>query len=139
MSTLLTVNQAILAVRRICIEGGFLDETAANRKQGSPGKGLGFTKRFIGIVVTKDETIARLEGRRTFLRGAGNPTTRSNAMAQEYGGMSHRAGLLGIGEQLLPRSSPLVRQNLSCIRILDVGDRWSRLPRARHLEHCRNW
>ncbi|MCA1510306.1 hypothetical protein [Bradyrhizobium sp. NBAIM01] len=53
MSTLLTVNQAILAVPRICIEGGFLDETAANRKQGSPGRRRGFAKRFIGIVVTE--------------------------------------------------------------------------------------
>ncbi|SDH44691.1 hypothetical protein SAMN05216338_1009110 [Bradyrhizobium sp. Rc2d] len=52
MSTLLTVSQASLAVPRICIEGGFLDETAATRKQGSPGKRPGFTKRFIGIVVT---------------------------------------------------------------------------------------
>ncbi|MDA9390831.1 hypothetical protein WN73_09025 [Bradyrhizobium sp. CCBAU 45394] len=48
-----TVSQAILAVPRICIEGGFLDETAATRKQGSPGKRPGFTKRSIGIVVTE--------------------------------------------------------------------------------------
>jgi hypothetical protein len=34
MSTLLTVRQASLAVVRICIEGGFLDQTAATRKQG---------------------------------------------------------------------------------------------------------
>ncbi|WP_165405748.1 hypothetical protein [Bradyrhizobium genosp. SA-3] len=48
MSTLLTVSQASLAVPRICIEGGFRDETAATRKQGLPGKRPGFTKRFIG-------------------------------------------------------------------------------------------
>ncbi|UQR61315.1 hypothetical protein LRP30_30825 [Bradyrhizobium sp. C-145] len=53
MSTLLTMSQAILAVPRICIEGAFLDETVATRRQGSPGKVLGFTKRFIGIAVTK--------------------------------------------------------------------------------------
>ncbi|WP_164939541.1 hypothetical protein [Bradyrhizobium zhanjiangense] len=53
MSTLLTVSQAILAVPRICIEGGFLDETAATRKQGSPGKKPSFRKRFIGIVITE--------------------------------------------------------------------------------------
>ncbi|WP_407114432.1 hypothetical protein [Bradyrhizobium sp. LMG 9283] len=53
MSTLLTVSQAILAVPRVCIEGGFLDETAATRKQGSPVKRPGFTKRFIGIVVSE--------------------------------------------------------------------------------------
>ncbi|WP_164940754.1 hypothetical protein [Bradyrhizobium zhanjiangense] len=53
MSTLLTVSQASLAVPRICIEGGFLDQTAASRKQGSPRKRLGFTKRFIGIVVSE--------------------------------------------------------------------------------------
>ncbi|MGY3473682.1 hypothetical protein [Bradyrhizobium ottawaense] len=53
MSTLLTVSQAILAVPRICIEGGFRDETAATSKQGSPGKRPGLTKRFIVLVVTE--------------------------------------------------------------------------------------
>ncbi|WP_157644487.1 hypothetical protein [Bradyrhizobium sp. WSM2793] len=53
MSTLLTVSQAILAVPRICIEGGFRDETAATSKHGSPGKRPGLTKRFIVIVVTE--------------------------------------------------------------------------------------
>ncbi|MBB4396565.1 hypothetical protein [Bradyrhizobium sp. ERR14] len=53
MSALLTVGQAGLAVSRICIEGGILDETAATGKQGSPCKRLGFAKRFSGIVVSE--------------------------------------------------------------------------------------
>ncbi|MDA9440458.1 hypothetical protein XH98_15335 [Bradyrhizobium sp. CCBAU 51745] len=53
MSTLLTVSQASLAVPRICIEGGFRDQMAATRKQGSSCKRLGFAKRFISIVVSK--------------------------------------------------------------------------------------
>ncbi|MBB4423753.1 hypothetical protein GGD66_002297 [Bradyrhizobium sp. CIR48] len=50
MSALLTVGQAGLAVSRICIEGGFLGETAAT---GKLCKRLGFQKRFSGIVVSE--------------------------------------------------------------------------------------
>ncbi|WP_177248703.1 hypothetical protein [Bradyrhizobium sp. Ghvi] len=53
MSTLLSVSQARLAVPRICNDGGFLDGTAATRKQGSWCKRRSFTNRFIDIAVSE--------------------------------------------------------------------------------------